>query len=84
MMIQEMQDIVDTINRDWGRNMRVEQRYVDRAKTRPMPDTFNIFKGRSFVRTLYRVGDDWQWGGLQHERSADVNVALRNLIRFWF
>jgi len=56
--------------------IRTEMRYADKAKTIPMPDTFNVFVGRTFIGSVYQKGDRWQWGAAFMEDSATFDDAV--------
>lgn len=53
------------------------QRHIDKAGTQPLEGWFNVYLGRKYIGVIYAVGDQWQWGGLQHERCASFDEAVR-------
>jgi len=63
-----------------GPKIRTAPRFVDKAETLLVGDTYNVFSGKNFLGCVYKVGDEWQYGGLQEERAATFEDAVQKRV----
>jgi hypothetical protein len=57
--------------------IRTEQRFIDEDRTQPLEGSFNVFRGREFIGTVYALGDAWQYGAFREERCQSFEEAVQ-------